>query len=224
YPLLGIHATLDCLACHSGGVYQGLPSECVDCHLADYQQTTDPNHVAAGFPTDCDLCHPATSTTWAGANFDLSTYPLLGIHATLDCLACHSGGVYQGLPSECVDCHLDDYQQTTDPNHVAAGFPTTCDLCHQASDPSWNQGVFDHIYFPISSGAHMGFDCSDCHPNGNNFAIFNCTTSCHPRSQTDPDHSGVSGYVYNSSACYSCHPDGQADFGVPELVRSHGRR
>jgi hypothetical protein len=224
FQLVGAHTTLDCNDCHASGVYQGLPSDCVDCHLDDYQGTDDPDHVAAGFPTDCELCHSATSTTWDGATFDHSSYQLLGVHATLDCNDCHSSGVYQGLPSECIDCHLDDYQGTDDPDHVAAGFPTDCELCHQGSDTSWEQGIFDHIWFPINSGDHRGFRCSECHPASGNFSVFTCTGSCHPRSEMDDEHSDVQGYVYNSAACYSCHPDGQAGFGPPGPVSSHATR
>jgi len=224
FQLVGAHTTLECNDCHSSGVYQGLPSDCVDCHLTNYQSTTDPNHVAAGFPTDCVLCHAATSTTWTGASFDHSSFQLLGTHATLECAECHSSGVYQGLPSDCVDCHLSDYQQTNDPDHIAAGFPTDCEICHRGSDLSWDQGTFDHVWFPINSGAHRNFECSDCHPSGGNFSIFNCTGACHPRSETDPDHDEVPGYVYNSSACYSCHPNGEADFGRSRMMRSHGSR
>jgi hypothetical protein len=224
FQLVGAHTTLDCAQCHSSGVYQGLPSDCVDCHLTNYQQTTDPNHVAAGFPTDCELCHSATSPTWGGASFDHSNFQLVGAHTTLDCADCHSSGVYQGLPSECVDCHLTNYQQTNDPDHIAAGFPTDCLLCHRASDLTWEQGTFDHLSFPINSGDHRNFECSECHPSSGNFAVFTCTTSCHPRSEMDDEHDEVQGYVYNSAACYSCHPDGEADFGRPGPVSVHATR
>jgi len=129
-----------------------------------------------------------------------------------------------GLPSDCVDCHLDDYQGTTDPNHAAAGFPTDCQLCHDAADPSWDEGQFDHIWFPISSGQHSGFACSECHPNPTNFAIFTCTTACHPRSETDEEHLDVPGYVYDSPACLSCHPNGEPPPEAPRRSRFQPRR
>ncbi len=70
----------------------------------------------------------------------MSPFQLAGAHSALDCAECHSSGVYQGLPAECVDCHGDDHQQATDPNHLAAGFDTDCETCHQGSDPSWRNG------------------------------------------------------------------------------------
>jgi len=208
WPLVGSHTAQQCSSCHIGSVYAGLPSECVDCHLDDYNATTDPNHASAGFPTDCRTCHQPT--TWTGATFD-HTYSLVGVHATLDCSACHSNGVYAGLPSDCANCHLDKYNSTNNPNHTGAGFPTDCELCHRPSDPNWNRGSFDHTYFPITSGKHAGKECRDCHTDPANYRIFSCLDAgCHPRDKMDDKHEGKQpGYVYDSVVCYSCHPDGK---------------
>ena len=59
---------LTCAQCHSSGQYATLSTTCSSCHLKDYQGTNNPNHVAAGFPQDCQLCH--TTTRLAGATFD----------------------------------------------------------------------------------------------------------------------------------------------------------
>jgi hypothetical protein len=220
FQLEGVHATLDCLACHAGG-YQGTPTDCVGCHQDDYDNAVNPNHVAAGFPTTCDSCHAFGDPSWQEGDYPHSVWPLVGNHAQQQCITCHTGTVYQGLPSDCVDCHLDDYNATTNPNHTAAGFPTQCELCHNPADSSWNQGTFSHPYFPIDSGAHAGVECSSCHINPMNFGIFSCISGgCHPRGRTDEDHDEVPGYVYDSAACYSCHPDGQP----PELRTRHRTR
>ncbi len=130
----------------------------------------------------------------------------------------------RGLPSDCVDCHINDYNGANNPNHSAAGFPTDCEFCHRQSDSSWDQGVFDHASFPINSGKHAGTQCDDCHVNPMNFAIFSCLDSgCHPRSDIDDRHKEEDGYFYDSALCYSCHPDGRPpqDIGFP-TERSHG--
>ena len=132
--------------------------------------------------------------------------------------------MYSGLPSDCVDCHIDDYNATTNPNHSAAGFPTTCDTCHGQADPNWFQGTFNHTYFPITSGRHAGADCADCHRNPSNFAVFSCLDAgCHPRSTIDQEHDEEPGYVYDSAACYSCHPNGRppGDKSLFRLRSSH---
>ncbi len=209
YPLMGVHATLDCSACHKNNVYKGTPRDCYGCHRTNYEQTRDPNHVAAGFPTTCELCHRASDTDWHQAKIDHNAvYPLVGVHATLDCSACHKNNVYKGTPRDCYGCHRTNYEQARDPNHVAAGFPTTCENCHRASDTSWDQAHFDHVWFPISSGRHAGNPCSACHTDSRNYKVFTCLT-CHDRGSTDSHHQGVSGYNYSSPACYSCHPRGQ---------------
>ncbi len=212
WPLLGAHVAPTCATCHSHNVYAGMGSACVSCHLAAYQSTTDPNHASAGFPTTCETCHRVSDTSWNQGRFDHSTvFPLLGVHATQPCAACHKNGVYRGTPRTCVGCHLTDYQNTRDPNHAAAGFPTTCDTCHRATDTSWDQGRFNHTWFPITSGRHSGIPCATCHINSTNFVIFSCTNGCHPRGETDGHHQEVSGYRYDSLACYSCHPTGRSD-------------
>ena len=119
--------------------------------------------------------------------------------------------MYSGLPSDCVDCHLDNYNSTNNPNHTGAGFPTDCEICHRPSDPNWNRGSFDHTYFPITSGKHAGTQCIDCHTDPANYRIFSCLDSgCHPRDKMDDKHEGEQpGYVYDSVVCYSGHPDGK---------------
>ncbi len=212
FPLLGLHATQPCSACHADGVYKGKSTACVSCHLTNYNNTKNPSHASSGFPTTCDNCHKVSDTSWTQGVFNHATtaFPLLGLHATQPCSACHADGVYKGKSTACVSCHLTNYNNTKNPNHVAAGFPTTCDTCHRVSDTSWTQGTFNHTWFPITSGRHSGNPCSACHTNPSNYVVFSCTTGCHPRSETDSHHQGRAGYVYDSQACYSCHPAGRA--------------
>ncbi len=209
FPLSGAHATLQCVACHVNG-YTGTSAVCVSCHLNDYNGTTNPNHKAAGFPTDCAVCH--TTTAWQPATFDHSKtgFPLTGAHVTVACASCHVGGVYAGTPTDCYSCHKVDYTGTTNPNHVAAQFPTDCSLCHTTS--GWQGATFNHTWFPIYSGTHAGkwTTCGDCHVNPTNYAVFSCIT-CHQHdaSVVVPQHSGVRNFVYSATSCYSCHPTGQ---------------
>ncbi len=209
FLLAGVHATRPCADCHINGVYRGTPRTCAGCHLDDYNATRDPNHLSAGFPTSCESCHRFTDTSWDQGVFDHALFPLAGVHATRPCADCHINGVYRGTPRTCAGCHLDDYNATRDPNHLSAGFPTSCESCHRFTDTSWNQGVFNHL-FPIRSGAHVGRACTDCHTTPNNYQLFSCTTNCHSRAETDPDHDEVSGYRYDSLACYACHPQGRS--------------
>jgi len=210
FALTGLHRNVACADCHRNG-YAGTPRACYSCHKADYDATNDPKHSSAGFPTTCENCH--TTSGWTGASFDHSktAFPLTGAHRTVACADCHKNG-YAGTPRDCYSCHKADYDSTNDPNHAAAGFPTACQNCH--STTSWDGASFDHdaLYFPIYSGRHKGTwsSCATCHTAANNYAVFDCL-GCHGKSTTDSHHSGISGYSYNSSACYSCHPDGRAE-------------
>ena len=119
------HRLLACDTCHKDRTFAGTRPECIACHEPQYRQAKNPDHVAAGFPFSCDLCHSPSAPTFAGARFVHSSFVLRGAHALQACSACHGHGVYQGTPRACVSCHLADYQRTANPNHTAAGFPTT---------------------------------------------------------------------------------------------------
>ena len=216
YPFTGAHVVIanDCAACHNGN-YNNTPNTCDGCHTQDYSQSVNPNHQALGFPTDCASCH-TTTPDWMPADFTIHNnyYVLNGAHAVIatDCATCHNGD-YNNTPNTCAGCHTDDYNQTTNPNHAVAQFPTDCQNCH--SETAWIPSTFDHdgMYFPIYSGKHEGEwnNCTECHTSAGNFAAFSCI-DCHEH-DTPSDlldkHDGVSGYVYQSNACYACHPTGQ---------------
>ncbi|MFZ4462893.1 MAG: hypothetical protein ACOYN5_03560 [Bacteroidales bacterium] len=224
YALTGAHQTIsaDCFACHEGD-YNNTPNTCAGCHTPDYNQATNPNHVTLNIPTDCAMCH-TTNPTWEPATFPIhsSYYVLAGAHVSLSCDDCHSGNYNNNTPTECFGCHQTDYNQTNDPDHQAAQFPTTCEDCH--SQTSWVPSTFDHDnqYFPIYSGQHNGEwnTCSDCHTNPNDYTVFTCLT-CHQQGETNNDHDEVSGYQYNSNACYACHPDGDGgDKGFQNILNN----
>lgn len=214
FPLVGGHSITNCFTCHAqGSNFTGLSAECFSCHESDYNATQNPNHIQAGFSTDCNQCHTIYSFIPASFDHNLTNFPLTGRHITVNCTLCHTSG-YSGTPTECVSCHLVNYNSTSNPNHISAGFPTTCNDCHSTS--AWQPAQFDHdgSYFPIYSGKHKDKwnNCSDCHTIQNNFSIFSCI-DCHEhrKSEMDDEHSGINGYVYESTACLSCHPTGRKE-------------
>jgi hypothetical protein len=209
FPLTGAHTTVSCSTCHASGQYAGLPAACVSCHLKQYNATTSPNHVSAGFPPDCQTCH--TTTQWPGATFDhnKTRFLLTGAHTKAQCESCHVGGRYAGTPADCYSCHSREFNSVSDPNHLAAGFLKTCTTCHTTS--AWSGATLTHK-FPIYSGSHAGkwTSCTDCHTNSSNYAVFSCINChAHEKAETDKDHHSVRGYTYDSAACYSCHPTGK---------------
>ncbi len=217
FPLLGSHQTADCGECHVSNSlinFQPLGVECVDCHLKNYQSAKSPDHVSANYSTDCTECHNMSFPSWKGAGIVHDFFPLTGGHAISDCYECHYKDSFAGLSPECFSCHQNDYNNTTNPSHIDLGFSHDCQSCHKID--GWTPATFDHDnnFFPIYSGEHKGEwdNCSDCHTNSNDYSVFSCLT-CHEHNQTDTDnkHKEVNGYVYESNACYSCHPNGSED-------------
>ena len=135
-----------------------------------------------------------------------ASFPLTGGHAGRSCSSCHQGGVYTGLSTSCVSCHMPQYQATTNPNHAAAGFSTVCTACHNTT--AWQGATFNHA-FPITSGNHH-VACNQCHLNPGTYIQFTCT-NCHAHTQGTManHHASVPGYSWVSQACYQCHPQGR---------------
>lgn len=209
FPLTGAHLAVSCSGCHYDNVYNGKSTACVSCHQSKYNATTNPQHVPAGFSTSCESCHSTSS--WLTATYDHSVtrFPLTGAHRNVSCNGCHADGVFRGKTMLCSGCHLAQYTATTNPNHAAASFPTTCESCHTTT--SWLGATFDHDsrYFPIYSGSHKDRwrTCADCHTSSTNYAVFSCF-QCHLKPQMDDKHKAISGYSYDSQKCYACHPTG----------------
>jgi len=215
FPLTGAHLTTDCLFCHKNGQFKGTATDCYSCHQTDFARVTDPNHVSGNFDHNCTVCH--TTTAWSPASFDhnRTNFTLTGAHVTVECSRCHTGGKFAGTPTDCYACHQQDYNSSANPAHAIAHYPTACLTCHTTI--AWRPSTFDHTpLFPISSGSKhrpgRWTTCQDCHTNPANFKVFSCIT-CHEHNKTEMDdkHRGRTGYVYESSACYRCHPTGDGD-------------
>lgn len=218
FPLMGRHILLDCESCHPGMPatdFRQAHSQCIDCHRADYDRVTTPDHRASGFATDCESCHEMVS--WTPARFleHEAIFPIFsGSHRGVwnACAQCHIGPVSQGNVT-CIDCH-DHRQDAMDAFHQ--GFPgyaydsQSCLGCHPRGEAG--RFVEHEPFFPIFSGKHAGRwnSCAQCHEDPQSRQVFTCL-SCHEHSQSrmDDKHLGeVNGYIYTSTACYDCHPRG----------------
>jgi len=227
--------SLNCEDCHDSISWNnalfnhaGIFTGCIDCHLVDFNATTDPDHIQLGLSQNCEDCHDTIS--WDGALFShdgifsgcvdchLSDYNATTDpdHAqqnfSLNCEDCHDTvdwdnamfshtGVFNG----CIDCHQADYNTASNPNHLSAGISVECQDCHGTG--SWMPANFIHDT-AIAKNDHKSLDCSDCHLNPSNFMSFSCT-NCHKKPKMDDEHDGEQGYIYLSSACFDCHPNGK---------------
>lgn len=206
FPLTGLHAQVPCSKCHTaasaGGAprFTGIPfAKCSDCHA-------DPHH--GSFAQACESCH--TTAGWKKLlpkiEFDHSktTFPLLGKHASVDCLACHVGGNFKKPVAfaKCGDCHQDPHGgQFAD--RLDKG---ECSSCHTVN--GWKPSTFDvkahaSTAYPLK-GNHAQVPCARCHvPAGTatryKIAFANCT-DCHK----DP-HAGQFAGPPHANRCEDCH-------------------
>jgi len=215
FPLTGAHRLIACASCHADapdGRFAPPDAACFSCHAQDYLRAPL-DHAAAGFPTTCEHCHGTLTFSVVGG-FDHASYArgfaLVGAHTRLACGSCHSGPGFS-VPWEpagqddCYACHAADHAR------VHPSFPTTCAQCHTVQ--TWAGATFDHDpLFPIFSGRHAGTwaSCQTCHVQPGTFEVFSCL-NCHEhrRSEMDDEHRRVPGYVYESAACFACHPRGR---------------
>lgn len=138
FPLTGAHTTVACTNCHAGGVYSGLPTACVSCHQQDYNGTSNPNHAAANFTTDCTTCH--NTTRWQGATFNHDQwFPIYT-------------GKHSGKWQTCDDCH----------NNASNYAVFDCLSCH----PHDNKTDTDNKHRGRNGYSYESNACYNCHPNG----------------------------------------------------------
>jgi NMD protein affecting ribosome stability and mRNA decay len=211
FPLTGMHTVppRQCVDCHVNNNYNLTSAACVTCHLKDYQGTTNPNHVASSFPQTCDQCHNTTS--WANATFNHNStgFPLTGSHTVppRQCTDCHVNNNYSLNSTLCYSCHQKDYTGTSNPAHAAAGFPTTCELCHDTTN--WTNSTFNHnnTAFPLT-GSHQVPPrvCTDCHVNNNYTTLPTTCVGCHQtdyNNTTNPGHAAQAQFF--PTTCQNCH-------------------
>ena len=183
FPLLGRHATLDCLACHrsiTDNEHVGVIDECFGCHADDYVTTTRPDHARFGLSVDCAGCHANGDVRWSDAVFPhAATFPLQQGHRVGDCSRCHDGGGAPAAPNDCFACHAVDYSSASSPPHAANGFPIECRSCHGTN-------VFQDVRFYAHGasgfdvfGPHRDRTCTDCHAGRGWIGIDPDCNACH---------------------------------------------
>jgi len=206
FNLIGQHQTVPCKSCHQTLVFNKADQECSACHFDVHNSTTS---------FVCEKCHTPESwlVTDVRALHQNSRFPLVGMHSVVPCEDCHKNYAryqFDIIGVQCFDCHASQYYSTKD--HIARGFNTHCETCHVLGN-DWS--FYHDGMFPIYSGSHQGTwnACSDCHTSATSYLVFTCI-DCHEHSKSkmDSKHDGeVSGYVYESHACYSCHPQGSEE-------------
>jgi hypothetical protein len=188
FALHGAHRKLRCESCHTGPLEKELPTACSGCHKSD-----DVHRGQEG--QACEHCHGENA--WDRDLFfdhDLTSFPLLGLHAVVACEQCHASPAFRDAETRCVACHERD-----DAHEMRLG--PNCALCHNPN--GWRVWRFDHdtqTRFPLG-GAHAELACKTCHrdPAPHGIKLGTTCADCHLR---DDRHQGGFG-----RDCARCHTD-----------------
>ncbi|RMD95539.1 MAG: hypothetical protein D6813_00165 [Calditrichaeota bacterium] len=211
----------DCKTCHQEPANFS-QFTCFSCHEHNQAKMDDKHRGIPGYVFEssaCLDCHPSGSESELGKDHDSRFFPIYsGTHsgAWQGCSDCHVDSQNRQVVS-CIDCHEHNPAKTDAQHSGISGYvyaTQNCLNCH----PTGEKGEFrehDNLYFPIFSGKHRNKwdnDCSICHIDPNNRKVFSCF-NCHEHNQSkmDDKHREVRDYVYESQACYECHPTGREE-------------
>ncbi len=208
FPLTLGHAIDDCRKCHSGGSFSNTSPECVSCHLANYNATTNPGHAGLGFPTDCKLCH-TTDPGWKPAQFrdhDSKSFPIYsGKHngTWSSCSQCHPNPASYAQFT-CTDCHEHNRTDMDDKHNGVQGYAYNSPDCFACHPTGTAEGTFNHATsaFPLT-GAHLSAECIKCHTNGYAGTPTDCY-ACHQQAfnqSVNPNHTSLQ----LPTTCKDCH-------------------
>ena len=165
YPLLGLHASTACAACHKNG-YEKLPqfTECRSCHADRHQGQATINAQ----DQDCAACHTVNGflpSTFDIARHEQSQYPLAGRHRQVACRNCHGTREatfrFRLQSGRCSDCHADAHAGQFKKRPDAGA----CSACHDVQGfqkSSFTVADHENLKFPLW-GAHSAVSCQGCH-------------------------------------------------------------
>jgi hypothetical protein len=188
FKLKGKHKKAACTTCHKKDPYKEKTSmECYSCHKNDDAHRGQQGKL-------CQNCH--NEAGWREKvrfDHDLTAFPLIGLHATAACEACHLTTSYKGTTLECNACHAKD-----DTHKKRLGI--NCELCHNPN--GWKVWRFDHdkqSIFKID-GEHKKLHCNACHREELKKIPHNTTRDCIACHRSDDIHNGQFG-----ARCDRCH-------------------
>lgn len=246
FPLDGAHSTVDCEACHVGGVFEELSTQCIACHDGVFSIGLSPSHIPVF--DSCEVCHSTLSFTESSA--------ALMDHSVINgqsCVTCHDGVTATGktpnhIPSsdacdvchsinawtpilafdhsqvtgQCYDCHNGIDATGKGASHISS--TNVCDACHLSTD-QWAPVLPDNV----DHSQVMGI-CSSCHNNiiAQGKGPFHIETTdecnlCHSTVAWRPA-AGVGGIpdhsTFQPTECVSCHNGITASGKAPGHINS----
>ncbi len=98
YPLIGEHKFAECSSCHKSLIFSQVGIACADCH-------TDIHKGELGI--QCESCHSYQNWENRREVFEQhsqTNFPLIGVHANLDCESCHINEQQRQFTNLSVEC------------------------------------------------------------------------------------------------------------------------
>ena len=162
-----------------------LGRDCKSCHAPD-----DVHNNSMG--SNCGSCH--VESGWRDKivfDHGLTSFPLVGLHASVACEECHVTRAFRGTAKDCYSCH-----KAKDVHK--GGLGKACNDCHNPN--GWTFWQFDHghkTHFALT-GAHKDIACESCHKESPDKVKLSMECgSCHGREDV---HQGRFG-----RDCARCH-------------------
>jgi len=213
-----------CENCHTTGIGTKTPSwapskfdhtqmtvtTCESCHSGTVKITTgfvsgQPTNHVPPIPSaiDCGVCHgnnPAAET-WAVLAASIAT-----LHTGLpvsNCLLCHAGETYAGVPAPYIPMSVSGVSPTKKtplaPPHIPILVGTDCSACHGAAYQAGGFGPATAM--SAAKHAFVSTACDTCHDTGKSFYVGSGTAL-----QLRPaDHLNSTDTRMASSDCSVCH-------------------
>ena len=201
YPLVGMHATVECALCHTKEDRFKLTAsfdQCSDCHADNhagiFQKPERDN--------SCDQCHSVRGffpPLFGVIEHRNTRFAIDGAHLAQPCIFCHEQNdepVYSWNPLACESCHSTihgkqflRYQQNGN----------WCENCHKTSE--WTDLSFDHAttFFPLT-GKHTDLACAACHKSSDDVVLYEDTNS-----SCNACHDDVHSKQFDEQICEDCH-------------------
>jgi hypothetical protein len=185
-----------CLTCHSGsvkistGVVSGQPS----------------NHVPvppASPSIDCSLCHGnnPSAETW-----DVLAASIATLHSglnTANCLMCHAGQTFAGVPAPYIPMSISGVSPTKKtplaPPHIPILAGTDCSACHGSAYQAGGFGPATAM--SVKTHTYVSATCDTCHDTGKSFYVGGGT----PLQLRPADHVNSNDPRMATSDCSVCH-------------------
>lgn len=190
FALEGAHATVECESCHTKGVFEGTPHQCVNCHMEGGAIGATSKHTRH-IPTmdTCEDCHTTDEWTFVARVDHAAT---LG-----SCVGCHDRISATGQPS----------------NHIPhAG---QCDDCHITQE--WAEVRFDHDVVDTTNcySCHNG-SAAEGKPL-DHIAVENVCEACHSDMAWVPTIRVDHDVIQNVENCLQCHDSEFAVHPIPNV-------